>query len=119
MREKATLVMGDLPTGPRYLIAFGSRFSEFGSDRATIDVESGRSNAFSADNQKRLEGYANAALASIVSSFAGSGCAGAKNRKTHACYKMRQGVGGHGEMLSATRWGGRGGKNLVSSHERG
>ena len=71
IREKATVVVGDVRTDPRYLTAFGSTLSEIivpivhpqsGVVIGTIDVESERPNAFSADDQRLLEECARAAL---------------------------------------------------------
>jgi putative methionine-R-sulfoxide reductase with GAF domain len=71
IREKATIVVGDVRTDPRYLTAFGSTLSEIivpildpqsGAVIGTIDVESEHANAFSADDQKLLEECARAAL---------------------------------------------------------
>lgn len=71
VREKKTVVAGDVRTDPRYLTAFGSTLSEIivpivdpisGKVIGTIDVESERANAFSAEDQKLLEECARAAL---------------------------------------------------------
>ncbi len=71
IREKATVVVGDVRTDPRYLTAFGSTLSEIivpvldpqsGKVIGTIDVESERANAFSVNDQKLLEECAQAAL---------------------------------------------------------
>ena len=64
IREKTTIVVGDVGGDPRYLTAFGSTLSEIvipvidktsGPVVGTIDVESERKNAFSAEDQARLE----------------------------------------------------------------
>ena len=71
IREKATVVVGDVRTDPRYLTAFGNTLSEIivpildpqsGKVIGTIDVESERTNAFSANDQKLLEECARTAL---------------------------------------------------------
>ena len=71
IREKATVVVGDVRTDPRYLTAFGNTLSEVivpildpqsGKVIGTIDVESDRANAFSARDQELLEECARAAL---------------------------------------------------------
>lgn len=71
IREKATVVVGDVRTDPRYLTAFGTTLSEIivpildpkrGTVIGTIDVESERANAFSARDQQMLEECARAAL---------------------------------------------------------
>ena len=71
MREKSTVVVGDVRSDPRYLTAFGSTLSEIiipvldprdSRVVGTIDVESERANAFSAMDQRKLEKCANAAL---------------------------------------------------------
>jgi putative methionine-R-sulfoxide reductase with GAF domain len=71
IREKATVVVGDVRTDPRYLTAFGSTLSEIivpivdprsGMVIGTLDVESARANAFSARDQKWLEECSRAAL---------------------------------------------------------
>ena len=71
IRDKATVVVGDVRTDPRYLTAFGSTLSEIivpvldpksMAVIGTIDVESMYSNAFSADDQHVLEECARAAL---------------------------------------------------------
>ena len=71
IHEKATVVVGDVRTDPRYLTAFGSTLSEVivpildpatGTVIGTIDVESDRVNAFSARDQEVLEDCARAAL---------------------------------------------------------
>ena len=67
IREKRTIVVGDVGSDPRYLTAFGSTVSEIivpvvdetsGAVIGTIDVESERKNAFSAEDQVMLEEYA-------------------------------------------------------------
>ena len=64
IREKRTIVVGDVGSDPRYLTAFGSTLSEIivpvmdetsGAVLGTIDVESERKNAFSAEDQVMLE----------------------------------------------------------------
>jgi len=64
IREKTTIVVGDVGGDPRYLTAFGSTLSEIvipvidktsGAVVGTIDVESERKNAFSAEDQAILE----------------------------------------------------------------
>jgi GAF domain-containing protein len=64
IREKRTIVVGDVSSDPRYLTAFGSTLSEIivpvtdetsGAVIGTIDVESERKNAFSAEDQVMLE----------------------------------------------------------------
>ena len=71
IREKATVLVGDVQTDPRYLTAFGSTLSEIivpivdpqsGKVLGTIDVESERANAFSPSDQQLLEACARAAL---------------------------------------------------------
>jgi L-methionine (R)-S-oxide reductase len=71
IREKSTVVVGDVRSDPRYLTAFGSTLSEIiipvldprdSRVVGTIDVESERANAFSAMDQRKLEKCANAAL---------------------------------------------------------
>ena len=71
IREKATVVVGDVRNDPRYLTAFGSTLSEIivpildpknGAVIGTIDVESEKANAFSAQDQIVLEECARAAL---------------------------------------------------------
>jgi putative methionine-R-sulfoxide reductase with GAF domain len=71
IRERATVVVGDVRTDPRYLTAFGNTLSEIivpildpqnGSVIGTIDVESENANAFSAGDQQLLEECARAAL---------------------------------------------------------
>jgi putative methionine-R-sulfoxide reductase with GAF domain len=70
VREKKTVVVGDVRNDPRYLTAFGSTLSEMivpvleheaGVAIGTIDVESERTNAFSSDDQRMLEACARAA----------------------------------------------------------
>lgn len=64
IRERRTVVVGDVGCDPRYLTAFGSTLSEIiipvidetsGAVVGTIDVESERKNAFSAEDQALLE----------------------------------------------------------------
>lgn len=64
IREKRTIVVGDVSGDRRYLTAFGSTLSEIvipvidetsGAVVGTIDVESERKNAFSAEDQAMLE----------------------------------------------------------------
>jgi len=64
IREKRTIVVGDVGCDPRYLAAFGSTLSEIiisvidetsGAVVGTIDVESDEKNAFSAEDQALLE----------------------------------------------------------------
>jgi len=71
IREKRTVVVGDVRNDPRYLTAFGSTLSEIvvpvfapGDQRAigTVDVESGQANAFGARDQQMIEQCAQAAL---------------------------------------------------------
>ena len=71
IRAKATVLVGDVQTDPRYLTAFGSTLSEIivpvlnpqnGKVIGTIDVESDRANAFSTRDQRRLEECVRAAL---------------------------------------------------------
>lgn len=71
IQDKATVVVGDVRTDPRYLTAFGNTLSEIivpildprsGRAIGTIDVESELANAFSANDQKLLEDCARAAL---------------------------------------------------------
>jgi putative methionine-R-sulfoxide reductase with GAF domain len=71
IQQKATVVVGDVRSDPRYLTAFG-RLSEIiipildPRDQVvagTIDVESERANAFSNADRKNLEECARAALA--------------------------------------------------------
>ena len=81
IREKATVLVGDVQTDPRYLTAFGSTLSEIivpivnpqsGKVVGTIDVESERANAFSASDQRLLEQCARSALALWVPGSPGS-----------------------------------------------
>lgn len=67
IREKKTIVVGDVRNDPRYLTAFGSTRSEIiipvfdgktGAVVGTIDVESELPNAFSGEDQRMLEDYA-------------------------------------------------------------
>ena len=71
IREKATVVVGDVRSDPRYLTAFGTTLSEIivpildpktGTVIGTIDVESEHANAFAACDQQVLEECARAAL---------------------------------------------------------
>lgn len=71
IREKKTVVVGDVRTDSRYLTAFGSTLSEIiipilhpvgGRVIGTIDVESEKANAFSSGDQEVLEQCAQAAL---------------------------------------------------------
>lgn len=64
IREKRTIVVGDVGGDSRYLTAFGSTLSEIiipvidetaGAVVGTIDVESERKDAFSAEDQAILE----------------------------------------------------------------
>jgi len=70
IREKKTIIVGDVRNDPRYLTAFGSTRSEIivpvlngktGAVVGTIDVESERANAFSEEDQRTLEDCAKAA----------------------------------------------------------
>jgi|SRR5271156_1777663 putative methionine-R-sulfoxide reductase with GAF domain len=72
IREKSSVVVGDVRNDPRYLTAFGSTLSEIiipildprdSRVIGTIDVESEKANAFSDVDRKTLEGCARAALA--------------------------------------------------------
>jgi L-methionine (R)-S-oxide reductase len=67
IREKATVLVGDVQSAPRYLTAFGSTLSEIivpivhpqsGKVIGTIDVESERANAFSPSDQQLNAGLA-------------------------------------------------------------
>ena len=71
IREKATVVVGDVRSEPRYLTAFGNTLSEIivpivhpqsGSVIGTIDVESEHANAFSSRDREFLEECARSAL---------------------------------------------------------
>ena len=71
IREKRTVIVGNVQNDPRYLTAFGSTLSEIivpvlapvgGRVIGTVDVESERINAFSASDQQMLEQCAQAAL---------------------------------------------------------
>ena len=71
IRAKATVLVGDVQSDPRYLTAFGSTLSEIivpildplrGEVVGTMDVESERANAFSSSEQPLLEECARAAL---------------------------------------------------------
>jgi L-methionine (R)-S-oxide reductase len=70
IKEKKTVVVGDVTIDPRYLTAFGSTKSEIiipildsrrGMVVGTLDVESERTNAFSDTDRKALEDCAIAA----------------------------------------------------------
>jgi L-methionine (R)-S-oxide reductase len=70
IREKKTVLVNDVRNDPRYLTAFDNTLSEIiipvrgaktGTLVGTIDVESEAANAFSCEDQKRLEEYAVAA----------------------------------------------------------
>jgi GAF domain-containing protein len=70
IREKRTVVVGDVTSDSRYLTAFGNTRSEIvipvldektGTVVGTIDVESELPNAFSEDDQRILEECARAA----------------------------------------------------------
>jgi putative methionine-R-sulfoxide reductase with GAF domain len=70
IKEKKTVVVGDVTKDPRYLTAFGSTKSEIivpiadsrrGRVVGTVDVESERTNAFSDADRKALEDCATAA----------------------------------------------------------
>jgi L-methionine (R)-S-oxide reductase len=70
IKEKKTVVVGDVTKDPRYLTAFGSTKSEIiipildsrrGMVVGTVDVESERANAFSHADRKALEDCATAA----------------------------------------------------------
>jgi L-methionine (R)-S-oxide reductase len=72
IRERRTVVVGDVASDPRYLTAFGTTRSEIiipvlddnsGSVIGTIDVESEQPNAFSEEDQRMLEEYAKEARA--------------------------------------------------------
>lgn len=71
IREKSTVVVGDVRTDPRYLTAFGNTLSEIivpildpqtRTVIGTIDVESEHANAFSTHDRQFLEECARAAL---------------------------------------------------------
>jgi len=71
IRDKRTVIVGDVRTDPRYLTAFGSTLSEIivpvfapGEQRVigTVDVESEKANAFSSRDQQLIEQCAEAAL---------------------------------------------------------
>lgn len=64
IRDRKTVVVGDVRRDPRYLTAFGTTLSEIiipvldektGAVVGTIDVESEQANAFSLEDQKLLE----------------------------------------------------------------
>ncbi len=70
IREKKTVIVGDVRNDPRYLTAFGNTLSEIiipvldeksGAVVGTIDVESERANAFSDEDRRMLEDCASAA----------------------------------------------------------
>jgi L-methionine (R)-S-oxide reductase len=72
IREKSSVVVGDVRRDSRYLTAFGNTISEIiipivdprnSQVVGTIDVESDRANAFSDRDRKALEQCAEAALA--------------------------------------------------------
>jgi len=72
IREKKTIVVGDVRSDPRYLTAFGDTLSEIiipvldentGNVVGTIDVESERAGAFSCEDQAVLEACARVAHA--------------------------------------------------------
>lgn len=72
IQHKATVVVGDVRSDPRYLTAFGSTLSEIiipildPRDQVvvgTVDVESERANAFSDADRKNLKECGRAALA--------------------------------------------------------
>jgi L-methionine (R)-S-oxide reductase len=80
IREKSTVVVGDVRSDPRYLTAFGSTLSEIiipildprdSRVVGTIDVESEKANAFSDVDRKTLEECAQAALALWIATWAG------------------------------------------------
>lgn len=71
IRDKKTVVVGDVRNDPRYLTAFGNTLSEIiipvldektGAVVGTIDVESEQANAFSDEDQATLEEGARSAL---------------------------------------------------------
>ena len=71
IREKRTVIVGDVRDDPRYLTSFGSTLSEIvvpvfapGEQRVigTVDVESDQANAFSSRDQQLIEQCAQAAL---------------------------------------------------------
>jgi len=71
IRERKTIVVGDVRTDPRYLTALGNTLSEMivpvldsGGQRVlgTIDVESEFANAFSAEHAAECEDFARLAL---------------------------------------------------------
>jgi L-methionine (R)-S-oxide reductase len=70
IRDKKTVVVGDVRSDPRYLTAFGSTLSEIiipilhpvdGRVIGTVDVESEKPNAFSPEDKEVLEQCAQAA----------------------------------------------------------
>ena len=71
IRDKKTVVVGDVRNDPRYLTAFGNTLSEIiipvldektGAVVGTIDVESEQADAFSDEDQEMLEDCAGSAL---------------------------------------------------------
>jgi L-methionine (R)-S-oxide reductase len=71
IRERRTIIVGDVRSDPRYLTAFGTTLSEIivpvfapGEERiiGAVEVESDKLNAFSAQDQQRIEQCAQAAL---------------------------------------------------------
>ena len=71
IREKRTVIVGDVRTDPRYLRTFSTTLSEIivpvfapGEQRVigTVDVESEQANAFSSRDQQLIEQCAQAAL---------------------------------------------------------
>jgi len=71
IREKRTVVVGNVRSDPRYLTAFSSTLSEIvvpvlapGEERVigTVDIESEQANAFSSRDQQMIEQCAEAAL---------------------------------------------------------
>jgi putative methionine-R-sulfoxide reductase with GAF domain len=66
IRNRASVVVGDVRNDPRYLTAFGNTLSEAivpvldhtGAVLGTIDVESEKANAFSPADVKTIEAYA-------------------------------------------------------------
>ena len=70
IRDKKTVVVGNVRNDPRYLTTFGNTLSEIiipvrdkktGAVVGTIDVESEEVNAFSGEDQRMLEDCASAA----------------------------------------------------------
>jgi L-methionine (R)-S-oxide reductase len=77
IRDRKTVVVGDVRSDPRYLTAFGTTLSEIiipvldektGAAVGTIDVESEQANAFSLEDQKLLEACARVARLLWISS---------------------------------------------------